>query len=142
MFTRNQSYAFLSKLQSIIKNVKTTRLSTPYRLIVGIALGGVTQKNEQKIRYRAFFRKKQKGWRIVQKNKTSIEKQKKPLKFKLNDKERISHLRQREYEKNGRGKLKLVRDTVVKVKPSINKKIFGEELLTGTFFSQELQKVH
>lgn len=142
MFTRNQSYAFLSKLQSIIENVKTTRLSTPYRLIVGIALGGVTQKNEQKIRYRAFFRKKQKGWRIVQKNKTSIEKQKKPLKFKLNDKERISHLRQREYEKKGRGKLKLVRDTVVKVKPSINKKIFGEELLTGTFFSQELQKVH
>lgn len=120
MFTRNQSYAFLSKLQSIIENVKTTRLNTPYRLIVGIALGGVTQKNEQKIRYRAFFRKKQKGWRIVKKNKTSIEKQKKPLKFKLNDKERISHLRQREYEKKGRGKLKLVRDTVVKVKPSID----------------------
>lgn len=77
MFTRNQSYAFLSKLQSIIENVKTTRLSTPYRLIVGIALGGVTQKNEQKIRYRAFFRKKLKGWRRVKKNKTSIEKQKK-----------------------------------------------------------------
>lgn len=38
MFTRNQSYAFFSKLQSIIENVKTTRLSTPYRLIVGIAL--------------------------------------------------------------------------------------------------------
>lgn len=47
MFTRNQSYAFFSKLQSIIENVKTTRLNTPYRLIVGIALGGVTQKHRK-----------------------------------------------------------------------------------------------
>lgn len=54
MFTRNQSYAFLSKLQSIIENVKTTRLSTPYRLIVGIE-----KRTENSLQ--GFFQKETKG---------------------------------------------------------------------------------
>lgn len=60
MFTRNQSYAFFSKLQSIIENVKTTRLNTPYRLIVGIE-----KRTENSLQ--GFFQKETKGMAWCQK---------------------------------------------------------------------------
>lgn len=142
MFTQNQSYEFLSKLQAVTDNIN----NTPSRPLGGITPASVTKENEEEVRYRAYLQRNKRPGVVSRKSKNSkIAEKKKPYKFKVGDKVRISHLRrtfQREYDQKWTGEIfKVCRRYRSQGLPVYKLKDFAEESITGTFYSQELQKV-
>ena len=141
MFTHNQSYEFLSKLQSVTDNIN----NTPSRPLGGITPASVTKKNVEEVRYSAYLQRNKKKSAVSKKLRNTKKERKRPFKFKLNDKVRISHLRrlfQREYDQKWTGEIFKVSGRYrSQGLPVYKLKDFAGEPILGTFYAQELQKV-
>ena len=57
MFTHNQSYEFLSKLQSVTDNIN----NTPSRPLGGITPASVTKKTVEEVRYSTYLQRNKKS---------------------------------------------------------------------------------
>lgn len=64
MFTHNQSYEFLSKLQAVTDSIN----KTPSRPLGGITPASVTKENEEEIRYRAYLQRNKRAGAVSKKN--------------------------------------------------------------------------
>lgn len=146
MFAHKQSYKYLNELPFITESIN----NTPSRPLGGFAPVNVTENNEDEVRYSAYLQrtkndKKTQGPMNVKSPSTKYSKEK-SYKFKINDKVRITHLRQlfqREYDQKWTGEIFKVSSRFRSQGIPVYKlKDFADESISGAFYSQELQKVN
>ncbi|KAJ8298982.1 hypothetical protein KUTeg_023042 [Tegillarca granosa] len=147
MFTERQSYKFIDKLQDMVKSVN----DTPSRPLGNVAPSSVYKDNEDEIRLNSYLiRTKTKlspNKPLVKRKIEKSRKRRRPVfKFKINDKVRITYLRhpfRREYQKKWTGEVfkvykRFVRDGL----PVYKLRDFNDDIIHGTFMTQEMQKVN
>ncbi|OOZ36869.1 hypothetical protein BOW52_10520 [Solemya elarraichensis gill symbiont] len=143
MFTHEQSYSYLKRLPDITKNIN----DTPTRPLGDMAPSAVNKVNEDEVRLNAYLIRTKTSLGKKQKRNTSTKskKRRKPFKFKLGDRVRITFLRhvfQREYQQKWTGELFIIRDRFRRQDiPLYKLKDFEGEIISGTFYTSELQKV-
>ena len=148
MFVYNQSYKYLEELPEITKAIN----KTPSRPLGNIAPSAVAKSNEDEVRLNAY----------LVRTKTKIGKSPKPIRpeakkkpkkrqrsdlyqFKVNDKVRITQEKtkfMREYSQKWTGEIFIVSHRFTRHGiPLYKLKDFAQEPVSGSFYSQEIQKM-
>ena len=147
MFMYNQSYQYLKQLPDITKAIN----NTPSRPLGNMAPSAVNKSNEDEVRLNEYLVRtktkinksseptKKEGKKKVKKTKRS------PYQFKVNDKVRITQEKtkfMREYSQKWTGEVFIVARRFMRHGVPVYKlKDFSNVALTGSYYSQELQKV-
>ena len=147
MFMYNQSYQYLKQLPDITKAIN----NTPTRPLENMAPSTVNKSNEDEVRLREYLVRtktkinkrskstKKEGKMKVKKTKRS------PYQFKVNDKVRITQEKtkfMREYSQKWTGEIFIVTRRFRRHGVPVYKlKDFSNMALTGSYYSQELQKI-
>ena len=143
----NQSYQYLKQLSDITKAIN----NTPSRPLGNMAPSAVNKSNEDEVRLNEYLVRtktkinksseptKKEGKKKVKKTKRS------PYQFKVNDKVRITQEKtkfMREYSQKWTGEVFIVARRFMRHGVPVYKlKDFANVALTGSYYSQELQKV-
>ncbi|XP_033725222.1 uncharacterized protein LOC117321454 [Pecten maximus] len=145
MFMQNQSYEYLSQLDSLTQSIN----DTPSRPLGNIAPSDVNKSNEEEVRLKAYLVRTKQKWKPKEHKKESKTKKKreKPFyKYKVGDRVRITHLKhpfQREYDQKWTGEVFVIRGRFKRQGlPLYRLEDFDGEHISGTFYSQELQRVN
>lgn len=144
MFTHEQSYSYLSRLADITKDIN----DTPTKPLGDTAPSSVTKSNEDEVRLAAYLvRTKSTSKKGVKpKNIPKSKKKISRFKFQIGDHVRITFLRhafQREYQQKWTGELFIIRGRFHRQNIHLYKlKDFDGEVISGTFYASELQKVN
>ena len=145
MFTDRNGYKYIDTLQNLTDSIN----DTPSRPLGGMLPSKVNKENEDEVRLNAYLQRT--NTRLTKhgrlKTKRLAEKQiRLTFKFKINDRVRISHLKRpfmREYDQKWTGEIFVVSERYKSQGiPIYRLKDFDGELISGTFYSQELQKVN
>lgn len=148
LLEERQSNEYIKDLSLITKGIN----DTPSRPLGDISPSKVTKENSDEVRLNAYLVRTKTKLRAPQKIKKSTDKKtrkkKHPsvYKFKIGDRVRITHLKKtfmREYHQKWSGEIFVItqrykRDGL----PVYKLKDFAGDAITGTFYSQELQKVN
>ena len=131
--TYQQSYRYTDKLQTFVKSYNNT-----YHRTIGMAPESVNNRNETAVWWRMHWPKDQ---NVVKKTKTL----RKPFRFKIGDKVRLTHVRipfSREYDERWTGEIFSISQKILRGGlPVYRVQDLNEEEIKGTFYQSELQKV-
>lgn len=132
-FTHDRNYEYVKKLQSFADSYNQT-----YHRTIGMAPANVTETKETSIWWRMYWPKKQPV-------STKTKKTRKPFKFKVGDKVRLTHLKNpftREYDQRWTGEIFSISQKVLRGGlPLYRVKDYDGDEIKGTFYQSELQKV-
>ena len=132
-FTHTRNYEYIRKLQSFANSYNQTHHRT-----IGMAPAKVTKAKETSIWWRMYWPKND---LVIRKTK----KVRKPFKFKVGDKVRLSHLRNpftREYDERWTGEIFTIAQKILRGGlPLYRVKDYDGDEIKGTFYQSELQKV-
>ncbi|XP_033729515.1 uncharacterized protein LOC117318663 [Pecten maximus] len=131
-FTHKRNYVYVTKLQTFAESYNQT-----YHRTIGMAPANVTKTNETSIWWRMYWPKKQS---VIRKTK----KIRKPVKFKVGDQVRLSHLRNlfsREYDEKWTGEIFTISQKILRGGLQVFRvKDYDGDEIKGTFYQSELQK--
>ena len=146
MFMYNQSYEYIKQLPDITKAIN----NTPSRPLGNMAPSAVSKSNEEEVRLNEYLvRTKTKINKSSESNKKLRQKKVKktkrsPFQFKVNDKVRITQEKtkfMREYSQKWTGEIFIVSHRFMRHGIPVYKlKDFDNMALTGSYYSQELQR--
>jgi len=132
-FTYKRNYEYVKTLQSFADSYNQTHHRT-----IGVAPTKVDKNNETDIWWRTYWSKKEK---VPPKTK----KVRKPFKFKVGDKVRLTHLRNpfsREYDEKWTGEIFIISQKILRGGlPVYRVKDYDGDEIRGTFYQSELQKI-
>lgn len=132
-FTHKQSYDYLNDLQKFANSYNQT-----YHRTIGMSPDKVTKSKERNLWWKMYWPKNEKFM-----NKTKHVR--KPFRFKVGDKVRISYIRNpftREYDEKWTGEIFKISQKILRGGlPVYRLKDFHDEEIKGTFYQSELQKV-
>lgn len=128
-------------MQDVVRSIN----HTPNRSLNGRKPASVTKENEDEVRLDAYLVRQKKEKRRHPLKKPSKMKKRLPYTFKVGDQVRITHLRhlfQRDYDQTYTEEVFVIRERFVSQGIPIYKlKDLADDLIQGTFYASELQKV-
>lgn len=131
--TYKQNYRYVDHLQDFAVNYNAT-----YHRTIGMPPKKVTKSNETNLWWRMY-------WPKTAPVVPSTKRVRKPFKFKIGDRVRISHLRNiftREYDEKWSGEIFVISERHLRGGlPIYRLKDYSDEEIKGTFYQPELQKV-
>ena len=143
-FRHKQSYKYIGVLQDIVDNYN----KRPHRSLGSYSPSEVNRENANEVRLSAYLARKVKPKNVpkIEKKESSMKtRRKRKYKFKVGDLVRITYKRytfQRDYQQKWTEELfKIRRRYMRENKPIYQLKDLQDEIIEGSFYQQELQKV-